>query len=103
MVRKSKPLSDLLAKEKPEIINKAKQKAEEMLLDLKLAQLRELTELSQVQIAEAMGVTQPTVASLEKQSRDVRLMTLKRYVEAAGCKLRINIEMPDGTSHGLQI
>lgn len=102
-MKKSKPLSELLAKEKLKLLKEAKLKAEDMLLDLRLAELRELTELSQVQLAKAMGVTQPTIASLEKKGRDVRLLTLKRYVEAAGCKLRINIEMPDGTSHGLPI
>ncbi len=103
MGKKSKPLSELDAKLSPEVLSQAKQKAEEMLLDLRLAELRELTELSQVQIANAMGVTQPTVANLEKSGKDVRLMTLKRYVEAAGCKLRLNIELPDGTTKGLPI
>jgi transcriptional regulator with XRE-family HTH domain len=74
-----------------------------MLLDLRLAELRELTELSQTQIADAMGVKQPTVASLEKKGKDVRLLTLKRYVEAAGCKLKIDIELPDGSSRGIPI
>lgn len=103
MAKKSQPLSVLLAKEKPEVLQEAKRQAEDMLLDLRLAELRALTELSQAQLAEVMGVTQPTVASLEKKGRDVRLLSLKRYVEAAGCKLKINIELPDGSSHGLPI
>ena len=103
MAKKSQPLSVLLAKEKPEVLQEAKRQAEDMLLDLRLAELRALTALSQAQLAEVMGVTQPTVASLEKKGRDVRLLSLKRYVEAAGCKLKINIELPDGSSHGLPI
>lgn len=103
MTKKSKPLSELLSKEKPEVLKEAKLLAEDMLLDLRLAELRALTELSQSQIAEVMGVTQPTVANLEKKGKDVRLLSLKRYVEAAGCKLKINIELPDGSSHGLPI
>ncbi|USD65612.1 helix-turn-helix domain-containing protein [Vibrio sp. SCSIO 43136] len=103
MAKQSKPLSELLAKEKPEVLEQARLKADEMLLDLRLAEIRTLTNQSQVQIAQAMGVTQPTIASLEKKGKDVRLMSLKRYVEAAGCKLRIDIEMPDGSSHELPI
>ena len=103
MASKTKPLSELLAKEKPEVLIEAKQQAEDMLIDLRLSELREMTNLSQVKLAQAMGVTQPTIASLEKKGKDVRLLTLKRYVEAAGCKLKINIEMPDGSSHGLTI
>ncbi len=72
-------------------------------VDLHLSKIREIAELSQTQIAEAMGVKQPTVASLEKKGKDVRLMTLKRYVEATGCKLKINIELPDGSSRGIPI
>ena len=103
MVKKSKALSELDKKLSAEVLHEAKMKTEDMLFDLRLAELRELTQLSQTQIAEAMGVKQPTVASLEKKGRDVRLKSLKRYVEAAGCKLRIDIEMPDGSSHGLPI
>ncbi|UJF18528.1 hypothetical protein L0B53_16130 [Vibrio sp. SS-MA-C1-2] len=48
-------------------------------------------------------MTQPTIASLEKKGKDARLLTLKRYIEAAGCKLRIDIEMPDGSSRGFPL
>ena len=103
MAKKSKSLSELDKKLSSHVLKEAKIKAENMLLDLRLAELRELTEKSQVQIAEAMGVTQPTIASLEKKGKDVRLLTLKRYIEAAGCKLRIDIEMPDGSSRGIPL
>ncbi len=103
MNKRSNPLSELDKKLSAEVLQKAQEKTEDMLFDLRLAELRELTQLSQTQIADAMGVKQPTVASLEKKGKDVRLKSLKRYVEAAGCKLRIDIEMPDGSSHGLPI
>jgi DNA-binding XRE family transcriptional regulator len=103
MSKKSKSLNELDKKLSPKVLQEAKIKADDMLLDLRLAELRELTELSQTQIADAMGVKQPTVASLEKKGKDVRLLTLKRYVEAAGCKLKIDIELPDGSSRGIPI
>ncbi|MBM7074587.1 XRE family transcriptional regulator [Shewanella sp. 202IG2-18] len=103
MTKRSNPLSELDKKLSAEVLKKAQEKTEDMLFDLRLAELRELIQLSQTQIADAMGVKQPTVASLEKKGKDVRLKSLKRYVEAAGCKLRIDIEMPDGSSHGFPI
>ncbi|CDT53033.1 Transcriptional regulator [Vibrio coralliirubri] len=98
---KSNPLSALDAKMAPEVLEAAKAKTEEMLFDLQLAELRKIAKLSQVELATAMGITQPTVANLEKEGQNLRLTSLKRYVEAAGCKLKIDIELPDGTSHGV--
>lgn len=100
---KSKPLSELKKKVSPAILDAAKVKSEGILLDMRLAELRELTNMSQTQIANAMGITQPTVASMEKSGKDIRLMSLKRYVEAAGCKLRIDVELPDGNHYGFPV
>jgi hypothetical protein len=50
-----------------------------------------------------MGIKQPTVASLEKNGKDVKLLSLKRYVEALGGRLRIDIEMPDGHHFGMKV
>ncbi len=54
-------------------------------------------------MAEALGLRQPTVASMEKPGRDVKLSTLKRYVEAAGGKLKLDIELPDGSHYGISL
>ncbi|MBT0092294.1 helix-turn-helix domain-containing protein, partial [Vibrio alginolyticus] len=61
---KSNPLSVLDAKMSPEALAAAKEKAADMLLDIRLAELREITHLSQVEIAKAMGISQPSVANL---------------------------------------
>lgn len=47
-----------------------------------------------------LGIKQPTVAGMEKPGRDLKLSTLKRYVEAAGGKLRLDVELPDGSHYG---
>jgi transcriptional regulator with XRE-family HTH domain len=59
--------------------------------------------LTQSEIANALGVKQPTLSEMEKPGRDLRLSSLKRYVEAAGGKLRVNVELPDGTHYMLSI
>lgn len=100
---KSNPLSALDAKMSPEALAVAKDKAADMLLDIRLAELREITNLSQVEIAKAMGISQPSVANLEKPGKDLRLSSLKKYIEAAGGKLRIDVELPDGNHFGFPV
>lgn len=76
----ARKLEDLLAQEKPEVVAAAKAKAGDMLLDIRLAEIRLLAEKTQADIADAMGVKQPTIAGLEKVGQDMRLSSLKRYV-----------------------
>ena len=90
-------LEQLLQAEKPEVVAQAQARAEEVLLDIHLAELRERLHKTQVEMAEALGIRQPTVAGMEKRGRDIKLSTLKRYVEATGSKLRLDIELPDGS------
>lgn len=92
-------LEQLLQDEKNEVVQQAEAMAEEMLLNIHLAELREKVKKTQVEIAESLGVKQPTIAGMEKPGRDLKLSTLKRYVEAAGGKLRLDIELPDGSHY----
>lgn len=100
---KSQPLSELDALMTDDELSQAKQQAAEMLLELNLAEIRRSVQKSQTQVAESMGVKQPTIASLEKTGKDVKLLSLKRYVEALGGRLRIDIEMPDGQHFGMKV
>jgi len=74
-----------------------------MLLNIHLAELRERVQKTQNEMAQELGLKQPTVAVMEKQGRDIKLSTLKRYVEATGSKLRIDIELPDGSHYGFAL
>mgnify|MGYP002724415104 CR=1 FL=1 len=99
----TRTLDQLLASERPEVVNRAKEKADEMLLELRLSEVRLLVEMTQAEMAEALGVKQPTIAGMEKGGQDLRLSSLKRYVEAIGGKVRLDIELPDGTHHGFSV
>jgi hypothetical protein len=55
------------------------------------------------EVALALGVKQPTVAGMERLGRDLKLSSLKRYVEATGGKLRIDVEFSDGTYYGFSV
>ncbi|AST69899.1 transcriptional regulator [Kosakonia cowanii] len=99
----SKTLEQLIAGQTPEVVAKAQTLAQEMLLNIHLAELRERMQKTQNEMAQELGLKQPTVAVMEKQGRDIKLSTLKRYVEATGSKLRIDIELPDGSHYGFAL
>ncbi|EML5155702.1 TPA: helix-turn-helix domain-containing protein [Morganella morganii] len=98
-----KSLRQLLAEEKPEVAAAARVQADEILLNIHLAELREKVKKTQVEMAQALGIKQPTVAGMEKRGRDVKLSTLRRYVDAIGGKLNIDVELPDGTHYMFRV
>lgn len=99
----ARTLDQMLATEKPEIVAKAQKAATEMLLNIHLAELRDRMNLTQGEIAASLGVRQPTVSEMEKPGRDLKLSSIKRYVEASGGKLRLDVELPDGTHYGFAV
>lgn len=58
-----------------------------------LKALRQIANLSQAQMADTLGVKQPSVLKIERQT-DLYLSTLRRFVEAAGGKLELRVELP---------
>ena len=78
-------------------------KAEEILFNIHLAELRERVQKTQVDVAQTLDIKQPTVAGMEKPGRDLKLSSLKRYVEAIGGKLRLDIELPDGSHYEFSV
>lgn len=103
MAKKLTNLDDFLAKLPSERQAKIQEIADELILEAGLSQLREGLELSQKELAIAMGISQPAVAQIEQRGNDIRLSTLKRYVETMGGKLSLAVEMPTGNSHIFKI
>ncbi|MEE3651110.1 MULTISPECIES: helix-turn-helix domain-containing protein [unclassified Brenneria] len=95
----ARTFDQMLENENPEVVAKARAKADEILLNIHLAEIRERVQKTQQEVALALGIKQPTVAGMEKRGRDLKLSSLKRYVEAAGGKLHLDIELPDGTRY----
>lgn len=60
---------------------------------LTLQKLRKAQDLTQVELAEALGISQATVAKYERQS-DLLLSTLGNYVKAMGGRLNIVVQFP---------
>lgn len=59
-----------------------------------LKALRQGRKVTQAELAEILGVRQASISKLENQN-DMRLGTLRRYVEALGGELEIRVRFPD--------
>ena len=47
-------------------------------------------------MAEALNIKQPSIVALEKRGNDIKLSSVKRYVEAMGGALSLSVELPTG-------
>lgn len=94
-----KTIEQLIAERSPESQARIRAMTEELLLETGLAMLREELNLSQQNLANALGISQPAVTQIEQRGNDIKLATLKRYVEAMGGKLSLFVEMPTGDRH----
>ena len=60
-----------------------------------LSELRRGLDLTQVQLADRLAVTQENVSQIERGDTDMRVSTLRRYVEALGGRLELRATFPD--------
>ncbi len=98
-----KTLHDAITFRFPESQARIKEMADEMILETGLQLMREDLHLSQKSLAEAMGVSQPAVTQIEQRGNEVKLTTLKRYIEAMGGKLSLTVDLPDGSGRVFHI
>lgn len=63
---------------------------------LALAALRRRVGVTQAQLAPSVGMSQSDLSKFERR-RDVRLSTLRSYVEALGGRLRVLVSLPDAS------
>ena len=89
-------LKELMAKQSPESQERITEKVEILRQAVALNMLREELNLSQAELASAMGGKQPTIAKKAQADNDPRLSTLKRYVTALGGELSIDVKLPTG-------
>lgn len=84
----------LLAALPAERRRKIEARTQELLVEVDgLKALRRLAKRSQEEIATNLGVKQPSVHKIERQT-DLYLSTLRRFVEAAGGTLELRVELP---------
>jgi len=73
----------------------ADKKTQVILTELRLQGLRNMRELSQVQLAAKLKINQSSVSKLEKQT-DMYISTLRHVIKAMGGDLEITAIFPDG-------
>jgi DNA-binding XRE family transcriptional regulator len=84
---------DTIRPKSPKRRAKIDAKVRQMQAEMLLAELRKHAQLTQVQVAEALGIKQSTLSQMESQD-DMQVSTLDRLVRALGGKLDITVEMP---------
>ena len=99
----AKTLQELLEERSPESNARISKMADDLILENQLYRIREELELSQQQIADILGIKQPSLSAIEKRGNDLKISTMKKYVEAMGGKLRIDVELPTGKHIGFNV
>lgn len=74
---------------------KSQARAQAMLLEMPLQELRVARGLSQQALAKVLQVQQPAIAKLEKRT-DMYLSTLRDHIRAMGGELEVIARFPDG-------
>lgn len=91
----ARKFSDLRARLSPDARARSEAKANEMLAEMPLHELRLARGLSQKKLAETLRVQQPSIAKLERRT-DMYVSTLRSHIEAMGGQLEIVARFPDG-------
>ena len=99
----TKTLQEMLAERSLDSQARIKQLAEQLLLENQLSRIREELEISQKELAQTMGIKQPSLSAIENRGNDIKISTMKKYVEAMGGKLRIDVELPTGKHIGFNV
>ena len=84
---------ELEAQMAPERVARAEMKAQEIMTDMLLAEIRKQMGLTQAQLAETLNIRQPTLSKIEAQE-DMQIGTLNRIIEALGGELELIAHLP---------
>jgi len=90
----AKKFTELRSRMSPEAQARAAARAEAMLLEMQLQELRKARHVTQVEVARAMKVEQAAVSKLERRE-DMYVSTLREYVKALGGELKLVASFPD--------
>jgi Helix-turn-helix. len=91
----AKKFDGLRAKMSPESRARAEAKAQAMLAEMPLNELRRARGLSQKELAEELRVQQPSIAKMEKRT-DMYISTLRNHIKAMGGELEVVARFPEG-------
>lgn len=89
---------ELQEKMSPESRARSEARAQAMLKELPLSELREAQNLTQVELAKRLNIGQDAVSKLEHRT-DMYLSTLSDFIRAAGGSLELTARFPSGDVH----
>jgi DNA-binding XRE family transcriptional regulator len=92
---KTTKFSELEGKMRPEARAEAQRRAQQLLNEMPLHELRAARQLTQQQLARTLDMSQAAVSQLEQRT-DMYLSTLENFVEAMGGHLEMYAVFPDG-------
>ena len=91
----AKKFRDLVAPMPEERQARSAAETRRLIDEMPLQELRRALDLTQQQVAAALGINQVAVSKMESQT-DMYVSTLRRFVEAMGGELRIVAHFPEG-------
>jgi transcriptional regulator with XRE-family HTH domain len=89
---------ELQEKMSPESRARSEARAQAMLKELALSELREAQHLTQAELARRLNIGQDAVSKLEHRA-DMYLSTLSDFIRAAGGSLELTARFPSGDVH----
>ncbi|WP_241647026.1 helix-turn-helix domain-containing protein [Rosenbergiella metrosideri] len=96
-------LKELRAGLSPESLARVDVRAQQIRREVTLQRLREMLEVSQIDLAEMIGVKQPAIAKVEKIGNDPKLSTIKRYIAGFDGELTLSVSLPNGQKVDLEV
>ena len=90
----AKSFNQLLKALPQERRDRIEERAQELLLEMALQELRKKRHLTQQQLAERLNLQQAAVSKMEGQA-DMHVGTLQRVIAAMGGKLKLVAQFPD--------
>ncbi len=90
----AKQFNNLMDKMSPERRQKVEDRAQALLLEMALQELRQTRGLTQQQLADILNLNQAALSKMENQA-DMRVSTLRRILSAMGGEMKIIARFPD--------
>lgn len=87
--------SELEKKMSPERLARSNARVRELQAEMLLAELRKYSGMTQLQMAEILGISQPSLSKMESQD-DMQISTLSRLIGSLGGQLELIAHLPKG-------
>jgi transcriptional regulator with XRE-family HTH domain len=92
----ARKFTELQARMSPDRRDRIQAQVREAMTEMLLAEIRKRAGLTQNDLADALGIKQPSLSRLEAQD-DMQISTLRRIITALGGSLELVAHLPGGT------